>query len=643
LNKFDENQTGSISPNGNACQEPELLEEQNLLTPPNDSTVRSHFVHREPIYYRLQRLMWSLEAGTGAKFFRISLVVITVLLLTMWIDLHSDHSFSNPEAMESAQLARHLAAWKGYTTFSIRPAALGLLQRADPDGAVLILRDPVPDLSIAPGYPFVLACLMKILPFNFAANRSHLWAFQPELLIVLFNQLLFFASVLIVFLLTRRLFDSRVAWVSSIILIGSETFWKFSLSGLSTMWLLLIFLSLVWCLVKLEQRANLKNSAPTLWSLGLAAAVGALVGLGGLTRYSFAWIIVPAILFVGFYTGARWKRCALLTFISFFVVMAPWIVRNFAISHTPFGTAGYALLQNTKPFEEDRVERSFDPFAADLPLLKPRDILNKFLLNEEKILKTDLPHLGGTWAWSFFLCGLLLPLRHPSLRRLRCFLLWSLAILLIVQPLGQTHLSTDSPEINSENLLVLLAPLILVFGTAFFFTLFDQIALPDPALRRLAAGIFPAVLCAPFLFDLAAPPDLSDLSHYASFPIQRTALMMAPDELMMSDIPWAVAWYGDRPCAWLTLNDADNFSALERLAPVHAIYLTPRTTDRRFLSQLHDGAQNWGSFALNNMSSKAGSPPSQIPANFALTQLRPGSPAEIFLTDKVRWKSQPRS
>jgi len=55
--------------------------------------------------------------------------------------------------------------------------------------------------------------------------------------------------------------------------------------------------------------------------------------------------------------------------------------------------------------------------------------------------------------------------------------------LIVVQALGRTALSDDSPDINSENLLVLLAPLVIVYGTSLFFLLLEQVALPFLQLR----------------------------------------------------------------------------------------------------------------------------------------------------------------
>jgi hypothetical protein len=610
---------------------------------PSDAEAQSikRTLPRKTIHDRIQWLMWSLEAGMDTRILKISSALIGFILLALWFNLRSSHSFSNREAMESAQLGRHLAAWKGYTTYSIRPLTLGLLQRADPERAPEVLQHPVPDLSIAPGYPFVLACLMKVLPFNFAADRSHHWSYQPELMIVGFNELLFFAAILLLFQVARRLFDSQVAWVSAIIFAGSETYWRFSVSGLSTMWLLLIFLAVVWCLAAMEERENRDRPPAPGASLALAAAAGALVGMGGLSRYSFAWMMVPVLLFMRVYFKRRWGQLSLSAAVSFLIIMAPWITRNLALSRTPFGTAGYALLENTRPFEEDRVERSLDPFAAGLGLLRPRDVVNKFLVNEGKILRSDLPRLGSNWVWSFFLCGLLLPFRHQALRRLSSFLVWTLALVAVVQALGQTHLSVESPDINSENLLVLLAPLVLMFGTGFFFTVLHQMALPNPRLRVLGAGLFALLMCAPLLLDLASPPDRAAISPYAPTHIQRTAAMMKPEELMMSDIPWAVAWYGERPCSWLTLDDAGTFKELNKLKPVHAIYLTERTTDRPFLSQILDNQQSWGYFLLKSLP-KSESPQAAVPPGFPLTKAPANYvPAQMFISDTVRWKAVP--
>jgi len=585
----------------------------------------------------IQGFIGSMDGTIGTTILRVASVTVGFFLLAVYFDWHATHGFYTREAMESAHLARRLAEGHGYTTDSIRPVTVGMLQRAHPAGAARVLQRPLPDLTVPPAYPLALAVLMKVLPFDYTANRQVLWSFEPDLWITAFNQVLFFAAAFLVFRIARRLFDDGVAWVSAIVFCGSELFWRFSSSGLPTMFLLLIFLAMTWCLAALEGRERQDTLPPARPSLWLAIAAGVLTGLGGLTRYAFAWMILPVCLFLLIFIARQRLKLTLAAAAAFLIVMAPWMARNVALSHTAFGTAGYAFFQNTRPNEEDRVERSFDPDAAGLRLLRLHDLVNKFLGNEGEILRDELPRFGGTWASAFFLCGLLLPFRNGGLRRLRWFLVWSLTLLAVVQAMDQTYLSAESPGINSENLLVLLAPLAIIYGAGFFFVLLDQMALPDLRMRPFVAGIFAAAMCLPLAVNLAAPwPAAKAESAYLPFQIQKTAGLVKPDELLMSDLPWAMAWYGNHPCAWLTLDDNKEFQRLNDLKPVTGIYLTARTADRPFLSQLLDASGGWRGFYLSAL------PPGEssqgmVPTGFPLSKAEPGYvPAEMFLTNPNR-------
>jgi len=581
-----------------------------------------------------------MEAGLGAAILLRASVVLGFIAVAMFFNLVSRfEGFSTQEAMESAHLARQLAVGKGYTTDSIRPFCLHLLQQNDPAHAQQVLQRPVPDLSNPPGYPCLLAGLMVLLPFHFTADPNQPWFYQPELWIRAVNELLLFCAVLILFQVARRLFDAAVAWLSAMLFAGTELFWKFSASGLSTIWLVLLFLGLVWCLVVLEERERRPVPPRLGGSLALAAAAGALVGLGGLSRYSFAWMILPVLVFLRLFFSRARGKLGLCAAVAFLAVMAPWITRNLALSQTCFGTAGYALVENTPHLPDDFLERSLHPAAA-LTHVTPRDVFDKFLLNEGEILRSDLPRLGGNWVSAFFLCGLLLPFRNPALQRFRLFLLWSLALMAVVQAACQTHLSADSPEINSENLLVVLSPLVMVFGAGVFFTLLDHLVPPDSPARRAVTGLFILVMCAPLLLTLLGPFKQTAISPYAPLHVQQVAGMMQPDEVMMSDIPWAVAWYGTRPCLWLTLDDAGTFEEINQLKPVRAIFLTQRTSDRRFLSQMLANQRSWEKFMLDAMPTNwaAQEVPTGFGARYGLTNAPMGYlPDQLFLSNTNRW------
>jgi hypothetical protein len=125
--------------------------------------------------------------------------------------------------------------------------------------------------------------------------------------------------------------------------------------------------------------------------------------------------------------------------------------------------------------------------------------------------------------------------------------------------------------------------------------------------------------------------------------IQRVAGMMQPDELMSSDIPWAVAWYGARPCLWLTPDDAGSFEEINRLKPVRAIFLTQRTSDRRFLSQMLANQQGWEKFMLDSMPTNWAQEevPTGFGARFGLTNAPEGYlPDQLFISNTNRWSKR---
>ncbi|MGD1087105.1 MAG: glycosyltransferase family 39 protein [Verrucomicrobiota bacterium] len=605
----------------------------------------------------LQDWIHKLEEGTGARYLKIITAGLLILTLALLYDFRAYRNFDTLEAMDVAQLAHNIADDKGYTTLFIRPLSIYLVQSHAEAGStnVLAVTNPDlariktahPDLANPPVYPLVLAGLMKVLPFHFAinainmksafwGNNGNFWRYEPDFLIAVFNEILLLAVVALTFLLALKLFDQNVAWLSALLVLGCETLWKFSTSGLSTMLLVVIFLGLAWCVLKIEEIAR-EPQPRSNRLLGLAVTAGFFVGVGALTRYAFGWTIIPVAVFLILFGGQRRIMNPLAAFGVFAIVLTPWIVRNFIVSGTPFGTAGFALLEGTQAFPNFQLERSLHPdfsSAFSLGLYG-----HKLLANTRDILANDLPKLGGSWASVLFLAGLLLSFRSAAIRRMRYFLLMCLVVFIVVQALGLTQLSQESPEINSENLLVLLAPLVFIYGVSFFFTFLEQMKLPLVQLRYAVTVLFAGLCCLPMIFTLL-PPKTSPVAYPPYYPpdIQKVTGWMKPDELMMSDVPWAVAWYGQHQCIWLTLNADDDFFAInDYMKPVQALYLTPETMDGKFLSDwIHAGKGSWGNFIIQSVLQN------QLPTGFPLQHAPPGFlPDRLFLTDLDRWKIAP--
>lgn len=569
--------------------------------------------------------------------------------------------------MDAAQVARNVARGKGYTTYFIRPFSMHLVQERnekkfgpttkEQQADRARVNDMHPDLANAPGYPFVIAALMKVLPFYYdidIKNRfwsvssfgssGQFWRYEPDFLISFFNQVLFLGVVALTFFLARKLFDRSVAWTTAILLLGCEQLWNFCVSGLSTMLVLLIFMGVVWCLVLIEEAVR-ENRGGEQRLLLLALATGLLMGLGTLSRYSFGWLIVPVLAFLILSGGKRRTALCLATFGMFVVLLSPWLYRNWSLSGAPFGTATYAILEGTGEFEGNRLARSLAPSFDGISIWA---LIFKFLNNSRQLIQNDLPKLGGNWAVSFFLVGLMMAFRSMAIRRLRYFVMGALAVLFVVQALGRTHLSDDSPDFNTENLLVLLVPLVIVYGVSLFYLLLDNLNFVIPQLRLATIGLFGLVVCLPMIYSFLLPrPTPLVFPPYHPPSIREVSQWMEGKELMMSDVPWAVAWYGERQCVWLTLNSEADFHAINNgIKKVQGLYLTPLTLkdgnslpqrwqDDRVMATLKRIEGSWGWFVAEFYVNH------QVPENFPLHIGADGFlPEQLFITDRERWKKQ---
>ena len=404
------------------------------------------------------------------------------------------------------------------------------------------------------------------------------------------------------------------------------------MSGLSTMLLALIFLGVVGCFVvaeKLAEKEDVKSGRLALVAVG----IGLLLGIGMLTRYAFGVLAIPSIIYLAWGFPKRRLLMSMSACLIFMMVVTPWLVRNYRLSGSPFGVAGYAVLEETQRFPDTRLQRSLNP---DFSKAGPVDIFRKLVLNSSELIQNDLPRMGQNWISAFFLVGMLIPFQGKGLIRLRRFGVGTLAVLFVAQALFRTHSTTESPVVNGDNLLVLMFPLVAIFGVAMYETLLDHIRLPFPEARHLVTGGLLLISSLPLVLTLL-PPRTFPVAYPPYHPpvIQQSANWLAQEDLMMSDIPWAVAWYGKRPCVWNTLSVEPDFYTLNDLTkPVKGLYLTQVTTDTKLSSEILLGADfAWQRFALDAVLR------TNLPAGFPLKHGRRDfqEAGQIFLTDRNRW------
>ena len=557
----------------------------------------------------IQDTIHKLEVAGGLRYVRIGLALLAVIGGSVWYNFRCFKNMASQEAMDTAQLARNIAQGKGYTTSFIRPFSMFLVRRHNEQigkpgrlGELAEIKSHHPDIANPPVYPLLLAAAMKVLPFKYAIpDNAPFSRYQPDVLISILNQVVFLCLIVSMFFLARKLFDPPTAWLTAALMFGADIFWRFAFSGLSTMLLLLIFSGIVWCLVVLEERVR-NQDFRIVPLIVLPFLAGLLCVVGALTRYSFLWLIVPITAFLLIFGGLRWRWISSgVAVVAFLVVVSPWIIRNYNVSGTPFGIPGYAIYNGTAVFPENLLERSMQPdFTA--PAGAPWLTLwtQKGFAGFRQLIREDLFTFCGGFVTAFFLVGLLVVFPNPSASRVRYFMLAVLVLLMIVQAVGRTYLTNDAREINSENLLILVAPFVLLFGIHFFWLLLGQVYLPFRELRYVVIGLFCLLCCLQMLFNFL-PPRPQPVVYPPYFPptTQWAGSFVKEDELTMSDLPWAMAWYGRAQSIWATPGyDAyfDLDSLYQKQIPV--LYFTSVTMNGNYFSKWMATPDAWGELFL---------------------------------------------
>jgi len=105
------------------------------------------------------------------------------------------------------------------------------------------------------------------------------------------------------------------------------------------------------------------------------------------------------------------------------------------------------------------------------------------------------------------------------------------------------------------------------------------------------------------------------------------------NEVIATDMPWAVAWYADRKSLWLpkTIQDFITLNDYKSLkGSIIGLYLTPVSGNRAFLSDIVKGEYSeWAPFILRNVTAR------EFPLK--VSTVMPIDNECIFYADRDRW------
>lgn len=537
----------------------------------------------------VQRVVHALEQGGFAVWVRRGLIAAAVAALTLFY-FNGIRGLATSQAMDQAQIGREIASGHGWRTKLIRPLAAGQLQRNGKD----VVRDIGYDTYEAPLPPLVDALALLLI-------KSH-WKMSPRDLIyigdkavIAASMLLFLAALGVLYFTAARLFDARLALLGCGLVLVCDTFWQYALSGLPQMLMLFLFHCTLYALVRAVQAQDLGGGGVGIW----LAAAGAGFGLLALSHALTIWIFVPALIFSIFYFRPRgWAAVIVLG--AFLILYTPWLARTYLVCGNPGGTAIYAVFDEIHHPEAGHMRRN----AADLEGVSPGFFRNKIVGNLSTQFNRIFQYLGWNVVALFFFASLL----HQFKRHDTAIARWMLLAMWAGAVVGMLVYGLPEEQgVAANQLHLLFTPMMVCYGLAFLLVQWNRWNL-EYRLLRIAFLVVLFILCGlPTIFAIVLPTTKPTLRWPPYVPPYISVLndWMKPDEIVTSDIPWAIAWYADRRSLWLPatikeFTDANDYNTYG--GPINGLYLTPASGSQNTLADILKGEyKDWAPLILRSV------------------------------------------
>jgi len=568
----------------------------------------------------VQSAVHSLDQGRFAFFIKVGMISMLIIALTLLYLFVHFRGLDNSSAMDQAQIARNIAAGKGFSTGYIRPLALGVIQ-GRPGSEETVDVDRFPDFYQSPLNPWVNSWPLRLIKSEWKMKASEI-IYAGDRTIAIVSTVFFLLSVGVWFFVVRRLFDEKLAIYTCAAVLLTDLMWAFSLSGLPQM--LMLFLFSLACLATVLAMEAQSSERPSL-TIGWLVAAGAILGLMTLAHGLAFWLFLGWLFFSAIYFQPR-GIAALAALAAFALLVTPWMVRNYQVCGNPFGLAVYGAFYGVSPEISYLREPSIKLSGSGTSL---QGKARATILNQ---VGNIAPFLGlNVVAGAFFFA-----LLHPFRSRKTSMFKWCIAAMWVSVVLGMAFYQA-SGAVSENQLYVLFIPLFVAYGMAFLLVLWNRLELGAPILR-IAFISFLLFLCAiPMLLRI-----FGGAGHRLQWPpyvppvIGALGDWFTEDEIIASDMPWAVAWYAGRNSLLLPTS-VNEFNRLHDYRvtsqPICGLYLTPVSGNSPLFSGIYNGAyKEWARLITRPPETKG------FPFT-AVTPLPIGGECIIF-ADRPRWNER---
>jgi hypothetical protein len=526
----------------------------------------------------LQEKLLDLDTGTTARFLKIGMISFFLIGLCLVYTIVQFKGLGSEMAMDQAQIARSLMSGEGFSTRYIRPLAIRQLR----DTGKKIPSGNFPDFYNAPLYPLVESLVLLPVKRHLAMTPTETLGAGDRAIAIL-GVILLLTGVLVWYFVARLIFDHSLAILSSGLILVTDLMWQFALAGLPQHLLIILFGIVTYCALKASRANEEENDLQVfLWLGGAGLGLGLMSLTNGVTAFFVPGFLVFCL--VGF--DAR-IRAFLVPLFAYFLCVTPWLIRNTMVCGNPFGLSVYTALAGAGVTESSIMR------GVSTGLIFGGGMATKFRSG----IMDQAAHLWEYFGLNLAVIAFVVSVLHPFRSSFASLWRWIILLMWVGAIIGMTFFGV-SGAVSGNQLHAVFLPIFIIYGLAFVLVLWNRLEISFKPLRIAFLTLIFFISGTPMLLTLLAgqtariqwppyvPPFIAILQNW-----------FQKDEILCSDMPWAVAWYADRKCLLLpeTVKAFDEISDYSTLgSAIVGLYLTPISGRDDFLSLVKGTNKEWG-------------------------------------------------
>lgn len=464
---------------------------------------------------------------------------------------------NNAAVMDQAQVARQIARGEGATTLFLRPLDVmehHIIKSQKENDEQKINFDEFADTHHAPLYTHVLATAIKIFGYDdFKANQmdeNKTLLYSGDRVISGTSTLFFLIALVLTYLLFSRLFDEVLA-ITVVAFMGfSETLLNFAQSGLPQPMMLCLLLVSAFCLVgAIRADKQVQVGKLLLYTILNFAALALLC----LTGYINIWCAIGMIIFCGLYFRPYGLYAAIGLGVVILVVLPVVIIDTAAT-----GGIGHSLYCNLFAGMGGGIDNVMRATSTDGLAFNGRNFFMQALGNTLSQVNTLYGKMGAILVTPFFFLSMLNKYKNPTVEGLK----WAVFSMWLCASFGMAIFG-EQGSMTPSQITIIFAPFFTAYGVALVFNFLARLQLGANfnSIRALTIVIMVGISSGMFLYQFPKKLQMGiwtsarGIPHYP--PYYPAAMnvklhdMTSPQDIIVTDQPWAVAWYADRKALWI--------------------------------------------------------------------------------------------